>query len=131
MIRAYNGTMPRAALLCGCALLSLFTLSLSSAADDPALPPASKTKIEFARDIEPLLQKRCLLCHGAQQQMSGLRLDQKDAALKGGASGQDIKPGDSAGSRLIRLVAGEKVAGLEKKVMPPIGARLTPAVRAG
>src|SRR5260370_18359905 len=54
--------------------------------------------------------------------MSGVRLDQKDAALKGGASGKDILPGNSAGSRLIRLVSG-----LEAKVMPPMGARLTPA----
>jgi hypothetical protein len=84
------------------------------------LPPAAKVKIEFARDIEPLLAKRCVLCHGPQQQMSGLRLDQKDAALKGGASGADILPGKSAESRLVRLVGG-----LEKKVMPPMGARLT------
>src|SRR5215471_19987684 len=84
------------------------------------LPPAAKTKVDFARDIEPLLAKRCYICHGPQQQMSGLRLDQKDAALKGGASGVDIHPGKSAESRLIRLVAG-----LEKKPMPPVGARLT------
>jgi hypothetical protein len=84
------------------------------------IPPAASVKVDFARDIEPLLSKRCYICHGAQQQMSGLRLDQKDAALKGGASGIDIRPGKSAESRLIRLVAG-----LEKKAMPPVGARLT------
>jgi hypothetical protein len=84
------------------------------------IPPAAKSKIEFTRDIEPLLTKRCVVCHGSQQQMSGFRLDQKDAALKGGASGPDIVPGKSAESRLIRLVAG-----LEKKIMPPMGARLT------
>jgi mono/diheme cytochrome c family protein len=86
------------------------------------LPPAANTKIDFARDIEPLLTKRCVVCHGAQQQMSGFRLDRKDAALKGGASGVDIVPGKSAESRLIRLTAGA-----EKKVMPPMGARLTSA----
>ena len=89
-------------------------------AADVALPPAAKTKIEFARDIEPLLAKRCLVCHGAQQQMSGLRLDQKEAALKGGTAGVDILPGKSAESRLIRLVAG-----LDQKFMPPMGAHLT------
>ncbi|HXB74194.1 MAG TPA: PSD1 and planctomycete cytochrome C domain-containing protein [Candidatus Acidoferrales bacterium] len=108
-------------LSCG-AFVCLFMLTASRAADDAALPPAAKTKVSYARDIEPLLQKRCLLCHGAQQQMSGLRLDQNQAALKGGASGKDILPGNSAGSRLIRLVAG-----LETKVMPPMGARLTAA----
>ena len=70
------------------------------------LPPAATVKIEFARDIEPLLSKRCLVCHGAQQQMSGFRLDQKDAALKGGASGIDIVPGNSAESRLIASGGG-------------------------
>jgi mono/diheme cytochrome c family protein len=84
------------------------------------LPPAATGKVDFAKDIEPLLAKRCYVCHGAQQQMSGLRLDQKEAALKGGASGVDIRPGKSAESRLIALVAG-----MEKRVMPPMGARLT------
>jgi len=83
-------------------------------ADDPQLPPAAKRKIDFPRDIQPLLEQRCQLCHGARQQLSGLRLDQKQAALK------VIQPGNSADSRLIRMVAG-----LEKKVMPPVGARLT------
>src|SRR5215831_10057829 len=85
------------------------------------LPPAAKIKVDFARDIEPLLSKRCLVCHGPSQQMSGLRLDQRESALKGGASGPDIRPGDSANSRLIRLVSGA-----DQKVMPPAGARLTP-----
>ncbi len=84
------------------------------------LPPAATVKIEFARDIEPLLTKRCVVCHGAQQQMSGFRLDQKDAALKGGASGIDIVPGKSAESRLVLLVAG-----VDKKVMPAVVAWLT------
>ncbi len=88
----------------------------------PKAPPAASAKIDFTRDIEPLFAKRCQLCHGPQQQMSGLRLDQKEAALKGGTSGKDILPGNSAGSRLIHLVSGA-----ETKVMPPIGARLTPA----
>ena len=105
-------------MLCG-ALGCLLALAPLRAAD-VALPPAAKTKIEFARDIEPLLAKRCLVCHGAQQQMSGLRLDQKEAALKGGAAGVDILPGKSAESRLIRLVAG-----LDRKFMPPMGAHLT------
>ena len=87
-----------------------------------ALPPAARAKVDFSRDIEPLFAKRCQLCHGPQQQMSGLRLDQKEAALKGGTSGKDILPGNSAGSRLIRLVSG-----VETKVMPPMGAHLTPA----
>lgn len=110
--------MLRMGMLCGALVCLLARAPLWAA--DAALPPAAKTKIEFARDIEPLLAKRCLMCHGAQQQISGLRLDQKADALKGGAAGMDILPGKSAQSRLIRLVAG-----LDQKFMPPMGAHLT------
>jgi hypothetical protein len=104
-------------LLC---MLPCFAL-LSRAADD-GLPPAATTKVDFARDVAPIFEKRCFMCHGPQQQMSGLRLDQKAAALKGGRSGAVIIPRESANSRLIRLVAGVSA---DKKVMPPGGARLT------
>src|ERR1035441_7212071 len=96
-------------------------IPLLTAADD-GLPPAAKTKVDFTRDIAPLFEKRCFGCHGPQQQMSGLRLDQKAAALKGGLSGPVIVPRDSAGGRLVQLVAG---VAADKKVMPPAGARLT------
>src|SRR5437764_10437461 len=105
--RRYNeDIMIRAGLLSLGALVCLFTFTSSRAAGQAALPSAAKTKVVYARDIEPLLQKHCLVCHGAQQQMSGLRLDQNAAALKGGVSGKDILPGNSAGSRLIQLTAG-------------------------
>jgi hypothetical protein len=71
---------------------------------------------DYARDVQPLLEKRCYLCHGPQQQMSGLRLDRKDSAAR------VIQPGKSAESRLIRMVSGS-----EKKVMPPVGEHLTAA----
>ena len=114
------GAMLRLGMLGG-AFACLLGLSPARAAD-VALPPAAKTKIEFARDIEPLLAKRCYACHGAQQQMSGFRLDQKDAALKGGMAGADIVAGKSADSRLIH-----RVAGVDGKFMPPVGAHLTGA----
>jgi len=78
-------------------------------------------RVEYTRDIEPILKARCLSCHGANQQMGGLRLDRREDALRGGNSGPVIVPGKSSASRLIRLVAG-----LEKGlVMPPAGNRLS------
>src|SRR3954469_21601361 len=67
-------------------------------------------------EVQALLQKRCYVCHGAQQQMSNLRLDQKDSAMR------VIQAGKSDASRLIRMVSGA-----ETKVMPPVGSPLTPA----
>src|SRR5436309_15839024 len=91
------------------------------AAQEPALPPATKA-VDFNRDVEPLFRTRCNGCHGAQQQMSGLRLDRAEDALRGGYSGPVIQPGKSAESRLIRLVSGA-----EKGIIMPLGKpRLTP-----
>jgi hypothetical protein len=56
-------------------------------------------------------------CHGSERPKSGLRLDDRDAALKGGYLGGDIMPGDSANSRLIHYVSGL----VEDMVMPPAG----------
>ncbi len=87
----------------------------------PEIPPAADKKVTFSADIEPIFQSHCQMCHGPQQQLGGLRLDNGTAALAGGYSGAVIRPGDSAGSRLILLVSG-----VDKIVMPMGGARLTP-----
>jgi len=85
------------------------------------LPPPAAATVSFAKDVEPLLRKKCHACHGQQLQMNGLRLDDREAALKGGYSGAVILPGQSSSSKLIRMVAG-----LERgKVMPPAGDKLT------
>jgi hypothetical protein len=70
------------------------------------LPPAAGRAVDFAKDIQPLLQKNCYSCHGPEQQEGGLRLDQKKRALEGGDSGAEIVPGKSAESRLVRMIAG-------------------------
>lgn len=101
--RGYNRDMPGGRALGITAIFSL-VLSLLFAADPP---PAAKKKIDFNRDVQPILEKYCYDCHGPKQQLSGLRLDRKDAVLRqGGFSGQVIIPGDAEGSRIIRMVAG-------------------------
>lgn len=81
-------------------------------------------QVDFSRDIEPLLSKRCWDCHGSEKQKGGLRLDHRQALLIGGDSGAAIVSGDAGKSRLIRLVSGD--AGEDKR-MPPKGDPLSPA----
>jgi ankyrin repeat protein len=87
--------------------------SISSA----KLPPPADTKVDFNTDVRPILASKCFGCHSAIQQQSGLRLDRRQEALRGGDYGVVIVPGKSAESRLIlRLVGGD--FGLQ---MPPTG----------
>jgi len=89
--------------------LGAASLAAATAAvvDVSKLPPAASRRVEFAIDIRPIFEKSCHACHGAEKQKADYRLDSKAAALKGGESHVPaIRPGDSAGSPLIHLVAG-------------------------
>ena len=107
-------------ILCCLAIFSILAI-LRAEEKERALPAAARERVDFERDIAPLFAAQCQSCHGVEQQLSGLRLDRRADAMTGGYSGPVILPGDSAGSRLIQLVAG-----LEKDlVMPMVGERLT------
>lgn len=84
-------------------------------------PSQARLEVDFVRDVQPIFTQNCYKCHSSQKVSGGLRLDEKSFALRGGDKGVAIKPGDSAGSLLIRYVSG-----LEEIVMPPKGDRLTP-----
>jgi mono/diheme cytochrome c family protein len=86
----------------------VFSLAVALAAVDPGkLPPAAARAVDFRRDIRPIFEASCLKCHGPEKQKGGFRLDKKDAAFKGGENYTPaIKPGQSAESPLIHLVAG-------------------------
>ncbi len=92
--------------------------SISLVAETP-IPPAASGKVDYLKEVQPLLAQNCYSCHGddTQQSGSGLRLDRRQNALRGGDYGPVILPGRSAESKLIRkLVDGD---GGER--MPPDG----------
>ena len=73
--------------------------------DVSKLPPAITRPVDFARDVQPIFEANCWNCHGPKRTEAGFRLDQREAALKGGERGGDIIPGKSAESLLIHAVA--------------------------
>ena len=71
------------------------------------LPPAATRTVDFVQDIQPIMESRCLKCHGPEKQKGGWRVDMKDSALTGGDEhAPNIVPGKSAESPLIHFVAG-------------------------
>ena len=72
--------------------------------------------IDFKKEVLPLLQEHCLDCHNADLAESGLRLDSRLWALKGGDSGENvILPGNSEGSYLYQRVTTQN----SSERMPP------------
>jgi hypothetical protein len=77
--------------------------------------------VVYEREVKPLLQARCVACHGPLKQEAGLRLDTAALAVKGGKNGGVIKPGDAPASRLIERISATD----EAERMPPEGEPLT------
>ena len=89
----------------------------ASLAAQSQLPPVASRTVDYDADVRPILAQNCYSCHGPEAQQSGLRLDLRQNALRGGDYGPVIIPGDSAASKLIRrLVDGD--GGVQ---MPPTG----------
>ncbi|MCB1231497.1 MAG: PSD1 domain-containing protein [Verrucomicrobiae bacterium] len=84
----------------------------------------AEEKVDFVREVRPILEANCYQCHGEDKQKSGLRLDVKEAAFRGGSGhAPDIIPGKSAESPLIRFIRGDDGADLR---MPKDAKPLTP-----
>ncbi|WP_435008585.1 PSD1 and planctomycete cytochrome C domain-containing protein [Tundrisphaera lichenicola] len=91
------------------ALLSLALASLISRpqarADDPPPPDTEASRLEFFEGkVRPVLEAHCINCHGPDKQKAGLRLDSREALVRGGDSGPAIEPGQPEASRLIEAV---------------------------
>ena len=80
------------------AILAAFCLLSIS----PGTIVGDEKRIEFNRDIRPILAENCFFCHGpdAKNRQAELRLDQRTNAL----DAQAIIPGDAKSSELIKRI---------------------------
>jgi len=88
----------------GRSLLKLVALSLALLCS----PLVAVAEVSFERDVAPVLIKRCLECHNTSDAAGGLAINSRDLILKGGESGEVLKPGWVDASVLFQRVdAGE------------------------
>ncbi len=98
---------------------SLLTLTLLCMVPDIGIAEGAAVTppIDFAADIAPLLQQKCLECHGEKEPEGGLRLTSRRQLLNRNDSGEPaVIAGRSLESELIRRVT----AGEDER-MPPEG----------
>jgi mono/diheme cytochrome c family protein len=78
----------------------------------------SASTVEFVDQIQPILTKHCVQCHGAKKQEAGLRLDSGRAVLDGSDQGAIVEAKAAAKSRLLIAITGGTD---EISKMPPKG----------
>jgi hypothetical protein len=83
------------------------------------LPARAAEKVDFARDIRPILSNACYKCHGPAVQKAKLRLDTREGATKNHA----IVPGKPSESAILERICDQA----DDTRMPPAdsGDRLT------
>ena len=114
----------RAPILIGAFLTAAIGTLLRAQAPAPAAPA-----ITLNKDIQPLLESTCLACHGDSVQLSKLDLRTRDSALKGGAHGPAIVPGNAKQSQLYRRVAGIDIPAMPMQA-PPLTAEQVATLKA-
>ena len=96
------------------------SLAIQIALEAQTSTPATASAEFFEARVRPILAANCYDCH-AEERFGGLRLDSREAMLKGGASGPAIVPGDPDKSLLIQAVRQTS-----DKLKMPKGGRLKP-----
>src|SRR5687767_4326028 len=89
--------------------LLCFAIPLMAQAAPPApqaAPQPSSDDLKFFEmKVRPLLAENCFSCHGDKKRKGELRLDSREAILKGGENGPVIVPFEPEKSRLIAAVS--------------------------
>ena len=99
--------------------------AVNAAELDGVLPLPVQRAVDFDADVRPIFERSCFQCHGPNRPKSGFRLDDREAALKGGLNSADeIVPGNSTNSRLIHIVAD-----LDPDMVMPPRNRFAPLTR--
>ena len=104
---------------------------MNEAAPTEAPAEAATTTVSFANDILPIIESRCVSCHGGRRIEEGLLLRTYDEIMAGSDNGPVIIPGDVEGSLLVELVTNQKMPKKGPKLTPPQVQLITDWVAAG
>ena len=78
----------------------------------------AQEKVDFAKQVQPILAEACYSCHGAEKQKGELRLDNLEAFNKGGEGGPVVVANDPAKSSLFTRTT---LPADHDDIMPPKG----------
>ncbi len=101
----------------GCLGFIILLLGLTLAAQ-----PADAEKLQFDRDIRPILSDKCYACHGPDPavRQANLRLDTKEGAFSAPSGYPIIVPGEPENSELVLRITHENI---DERMPPQISNR--------
>lgn len=94
----------------------------SPVATDPVAatqPPVQSATVSFANDVLPIIESRCISCHGGNRTEEGLDLKTHTSIMAGSDNGLVVVPGDATNSLFVEMVATQKMPKRGPKLTPP------------
>ena len=115
-------SQPVAAVILPTQTLTLTPVSTNTAepTEAPTTEPAAHAStVSFSNDVFPILQSRCINCHGGNRTEEGLSLKTYAEIMKGSQNGLVITAGDANNSLLAELISDQKMPKRGPKLTPP------------
>jgi len=82
-------------------------------------PAAQGITVSFANDVLPIIESRCINCHGEDRVEKGLNLKTYTDVMAGSENGSVVTAGNAAASKLIELITNQKMPKRGPKLTPP------------
>ncbi len=85
---------------------------------EAAPEPAGETAVSFSADVLPILERRCVKCHGGEKTEEGLVMTSHADLLAGSWNGPVVEPGSAAESYLVELIVKGEMPKRDPRLLP-------------
>ena len=94
--------------------------SAPAATEAPATQPVAQgATVSFVNDVLPIIESRCVSCHGGQRTEKGLDMKTFDSLMAGSENGSVVTAGNASDSKLVELIVNQKMPKRGPKLTPP------------
>ncbi|MEK6754261.1 MAG: c-type cytochrome domain-containing protein [Chloroflexota bacterium] len=93
------------------------TVDIPTATETPIIEK-TPSAVSFLNDVKPILDTRCIKCHGVERKKEGLDLQTYENIFAGSRNGPVLEPGNAEDSLLVQLIV--------EREMPNRGDPVTP-----
>jgi mono/diheme cytochrome c family protein len=113
------------------------TATLSPPPTATPAPAVESAGVSFAADVMPLLERRCIKCHGGEKPEGGLRIEEGldmrtlEGLLAGSINGPVIEPGNAQVSYLVEQITKGEMPKKEPRLLPREIRLITEWINAG
>lgn len=76
----------------------------ATATQAPTAPATQAAAVSFVKDVKPILDQKCLKCHGGEKTEASLSYKSYADLMKGSENGPVVVPGKADDSEMIKLV---------------------------